>query len=65
MFFVTFAAIIGLASGKSKYRWAILAAFSAGILLAVLTGIIPWYSLIAVPLSAIASEVVHWADASA
>lgn len=64
MFTITLAAIVGLASGKSEYRWAILAVFSVGILLAVLTGIIPWYSLIAVPLSAIAREVVHWADAS-
>ena len=61
---ILLAAVIGLGSGKSKYRWPVLAAFCAGILLAILTGFMPWYSLIAVPLSAITSEVVHWADAS-
>ena len=61
MFIITFAVIVGLFGGKSKFRWAILTVFSVGVLLAVVTGFIPWYSLIAVPLSVVVSEVVRWA----
>jgi len=62
MIAITVGALVGFVSGKSKYRWRIVAAFFAILLLAVLVGFAHWYSLIAVPLSVVSSEIAHWVN---
>ncbi len=59
-FITLLAAIVGLCTADSRWRWRICAAIGAPIVLLVATGALSPAALAAIPLLVIAGEIVSW-----
>ncbi len=59
-FFTLLAALVGMCTATSRWRWHCTAALGSIITLLVLKGALPPAALVSIPLLVITSEIVSW-----